>query len=240
MSEQRMNPEANDDLEPRASRSRYWTRRLSRNLGIGAIAAVVTTVVFALATDKDSWAFRASMATAYSSVVLMAWALAIGPWRVMRGGAGVTSIDLRRDVGIWSAALAIAHVVTGLKVHMGGDMLRYFIYRPPDADHALPIRLDPFGITNWTGLAATMVLVFLVLISNDRSLRNLGASRWKRLQRLTYVAAVLTALHGVVFQLMDRRAMPFIAVFLALSIAVLALQLRGRWLVRLRAKRPES
>lgn len=219
------------DVESRRSRSAYWTRRVSRNLGIAGIATVVTLLVFTLATDKQSWAFRASMATAYSSVLLMAWALAIGPWRVMRGGAAVTSVDLRRDVGIWSAGLAIAHVVTGLKVHVGGDMLGYFIYRPSDGPHAIPIRTDPFGITNWTGLVAALVLIFLVMISNDRSLRSLGATRWKRLQSLTYVGAVLTALHGIVFQLMDRRSWPFIGVFLALVVTVLALQLRGRRLV---------
>jgi methionine sulfoxide reductase heme-binding subunit len=236
MNERSDGPAAQRDPETKGTRSSYWTRRAGRNLGIAGVATVVTILVFTLATDKHSWAFRASMATAYSSVVLMAWALVIGPWRVMRGGPAVTSVDLRRDVGIWSAGLAVAHVVTGLQVHMGGDMLRYFIYRPPEPAPAIPIRIDPFGITNWTGLVATLVLVFLVMISNDRSLRSLGASRWKRLQSLTYVAAVLTALHGIVFQLMDRRSLPFIGAFLALVVTVLALQLRGRRLVRMRSQ----
>jgi methionine sulfoxide reductase heme-binding subunit len=213
---------------PAAPRADYWMRRAARNVAIAVAATLVCFVVFALSTDKTSWAFRASMGTGYASVALMAWALAIGPWRVLRGATRTPSLDLRRDVGIWSAVFAIGHVVTGLQVHMGGDMLRYFIFRPEDGHHPLPLRTDPFGIVNWTGLVAALVLVFLVLISNDRSLRTLGTRRWKQLQRLTYVAAVLTALHGIVFQLMDRRSLPFIVLFLlAIAVVVLA-QLKGR------------
>lgn len=218
------------DIETRRSRVRYWTRRARRNLGIALVAAVVTLVVFRLATDKNSWAFRASMATGYASVALMAWALAIGPWRLLRGRSVATSVDLRRDVGIWSAVLALAHVVTGLRVHMRGDWFNYFMYRPRDGQHLLPFRTDPFGVANWTGLAAMAVLFFLVTISNDRSLRTLGATRWKRFQRVTYAAAALTALHGLAFQLMDRRSAPFILVFAAMVVVVTVLQLRGRHL----------
>ena len=233
-------PTANRDGETQRFRSTYWIRRGWRNLGIAVVAAVVTIVVFALSTDKTSWAFRASMATGYASVALMAWALAIGPWRVRRGRAVATSLDLRRDVGIWSAVLALAHVVTGLRVHMGGDWLNYFIYRPRDGQHLLPLRIDPFGISNWTGLVAMMALVLVVAISNDRALRALGAVRWKRLQRLTYAAAVLVALHGIAFQLMDRRSAAFKVLFVGVTAAVVALQLAGRQRVRASRARPHS
>jgi sulfoxide reductase heme-binding subunit YedZ len=213
------------------SRSDYWMRRGRRSLVIAAISAVLMLVVFRLATDKNTWAFRASMATGYASMALMAWALIIGPRRVRRGGAAVTSIDVRRDVGIWSAVLAAAHVLTGLEVHMQGMWRYYFVWRSREG-HVLPLRTDGFGIANWTGLAAMALLVVLVAISNDRSLRSLGAARWKRLQRLTYVAATLTALHGFAFQLMDRRSLPFVAVMLAVVLAVLVFQLQGRRLMR--------
>ena len=78
------------------------------------------------------------------------------------------------------------------------------------------------------------LLALLVAISNDRSLRSLGAARWKRLQRLTYVAATLTALHGIAFQLMDRRSAPFIVVMLALIAVVVVFQLQGRRQMRTR------
>lgn len=220
---------------PRA-RTGYWMRRLRRHLGIAVVSTLIALLVFRVATEKDSWTFRASMATAYASIALMGWALAIGPWRVWRGRTPATSLDLRRDLGIWSALLAVAHVATGLQVHMRGDMLNYFLYRARDGAHAIPIRMDPFGIVNWTGLAATVLLVLLVLISNDASLRALGATRWKRFQRATYLAAALTALHGLAFQLMDHRGKPYILLFGGIVAVVLALQLRGRNLVRSRSR----
>lgn len=220
------------------SRARYWLRRGRRNLAIAVAAVCCMLVVFRLATDKTSWAFRASMATGYASVGLMAIALIIGPWRLRRGGSATTSLDARRDIGIWSAALAAAHVVTGLQVHMQGMWQYYFVFRPGAEPRALPIRTDPFGIANWTGLAAMAILLILVAISNDRSLRTLGPARWKRLQRLTYAAAALTALHGLAYQVMDRRAIPFIAILVALWLSVLTFQVLG-WL-RVRASRARS
>ena len=221
------------EAAPHRSRVDYWVHRGRRSLVIAAISTALMLVVFRLATDKPTWAFRASMATAYASLALMAWALVIGPWRMRRGGSSVTSLDVRRDVGVWSAVLAAAHVLTGLQVHMQGMWRYYFVWRSP-AGHPLPLRTDAFGIANWAGLAATVLLALLVAISNDRSLRSLGAARWKRLQRLTYVAATLTALHGIAFQLMDRRSAPFIVVMLVLIAVVVVFQLQGRRLMRAR------
>jgi sulfoxide reductase heme-binding subunit YedZ len=211
---------------------RYWTRRIARNAAIGVAAAATCLVVFALSHDKETLAFRWSMATGYTSVALIGLALVLGPWWVSQGRRVPVSTDVRRDVGLWGAAFGLAHVATGLKVHMGGDMLNYFVYRARDGVHRLPIRLDPFGITNWTGLAATLLLILLVVISNDRSLRALGTARWKRLQQSTYVAAVLIGLHGLAFQYMDRRTPAFVVVFLLLMGIVLAFQTYGRRQVR--------
>ena len=215
------------DLEQPA-RAGYWVRRLRRNAAVALASAALTLVVFRLATDKNSLAFKWSMATGYASVALIGSALLLGPWWLSRSRRSPVSTDVRRDLGLWGAAFALLHVATGLQVHMGGDMLNYFFYRSRDGSHSLPVRLDPFGVTNWTGLAATLLLVFLVAISNDRALRGLGARRWKRWQRSTYIAAVLIALHGVVFQLMDRRAAPFIAALVMAIAVVLAFQLYGR------------
>ena len=50
---------------------------------------------------------------------------------------------------------------------------------------------------NYAGLGAVLVFVMLLAISNDASLRTLKTSRWKSLQRWTYVAFVLTGAHGI-------------------------------------------
>ena len=203
-------------------------RRLGRNAGIALASGVVMLIVFAFVRTNDSLAFRLSMATGYAGVALIAVALVLGPLWVVQGRRVPVSADVRRDVGLWGAAYALVHVATGLQIHMDGDMLNYFVFRARDGAHALPIRLDPFGLSNWAGLAATVLLIMLMAISNDRSLRALGATRWKTLQQTTYVAAVLIAMHGLVFQLIDRRNVAVILLCGLVFVAVVALQLYGR------------
>jgi sulfoxide reductase heme-binding subunit YedZ len=213
--------------------SRYWSRRLARNLGILAIATIVHLVVVTLTSDARQVMYRLSMSTGYVSVVLVAWAMAIGPWRLRRGRSSPVSTDLRRDVGIWAALFGIAHVVTGLQVHMGGKFWKYFIY--PDGEHVVPTRYDLFGFANWTGLAATLVLLMLLAISNDASLRALGSKRWKAWQQWTYWAAALVVAHSIAYQVIERTHGWWMLAFVLVSAVVLALQLEGRRLFRLRA-----
>jgi len=181
--------------------------------------------IFAMAHDKDTFAFRASLATGYVSLALLGVCLGLGPARLIAGKRSPVSTDLRRDLGIWSALLGLAHVVTGLNVHMGGQMWKYFI-DPARMPRILP-RMDAFGLVNWTGLAATIVLLVLLSISNDAALRRLGAHRWKQVQRWNYVAAILIVLHGAAFALMDHRSKTFLLGFAVIVAATAALQLAG-------------
>src|SRR5215213_283394 len=144
-------------------RASYWTRRLARNVGIVGVALVIHLVVVTRTSGSGDVMYRLSMATGYVSVALIAWALLIGPWRVRRGRPAPASTDLRRDVGIWGGIFGLAHVVTGLQVHFAGAFWKYFLY--PDGDHWVPLRHDLFGFSNWTGLAAALVLLLLLAIS---------------------------------------------------------------------------
>jgi methionine sulfoxide reductase heme-binding subunit len=210
------------------ARAGYWTRRIGRNVGILAVAFAVHLVVMREIASPD-WRqliYRLSMTTGYASVVLIAWAMLIGPWRVRRGRPAPASTDLRRDVGIWGGIFGLAHVVTGLQVHFGGKFWKYFLY--PDGDHRIPVRHDLFGFANWTGLAAGLVLVLLLAISNDVSLRALGTRRWKSWQRWTYWAAALTVAHGLAYQIVSQHRGRWMAALLFATMVVLAMQLDGR------------
>jgi methionine sulfoxide reductase heme-binding subunit len=210
----------------RSSITGYWPRRIARNVGIVALAALVHLAVVTASSDSPQLMYRLSMGTGYASVVLIAWALLIGPWRVRAGRAAPVSTDLRRDVGIWGGLLALAHVVTGLQVHLKGHMLRYFLYQ--DDRHAVPVRYDLFGFANWSGLGATLVILMLLAISNDVSLRALGSRRWKAWQRWTYWAGVLVVAHTLAYQLPTKKHGAYITAFAILTLIVLALQLDGR------------
>jgi sulfoxide reductase heme-binding subunit YedZ len=206
-------------------RTGYWPRRLARNGGIVTLALFVYFTVVTLTSHSNQVMYRLSMATGYTSVVLIGWALLIGPWRVMRGRSAPVSTDLRRDVGIWGGLFGLAHVATGLFVHFG-DPLKYFFNR--DSSHRIPVRHDLFGVTNWIGLAATLLLILLLLISNDVSLRALGSRRWKAWQRWTYWAAALVVVHGLGFQWLEKGNGGWVWVFVPIVAIVAGLQLDGR------------
>jgi sulfoxide reductase heme-binding subunit YedZ len=154
---------------------------------------------------------------------MIMWALSIGPVNVIRGDANPVHSPLRRDVGIAGGLMAVAHTIVGLQVHVGGQLSRYFL--PPPVMH----RTDKlFLAANWMGLFSTLLLVGLVTISNNPSLRSLGLQTWKFLQRWAYPAAALAVLHGIAFQLLERRSKPVIALVALTVLAVIALQLKGR------------
>lgn len=207
-------------------RSSYWTRRFGRNVGILAVALVIHLVVVTAVSGSPGTMYRLSMATGYASVALIGWAMLIGPWRVRRGRPAPASTDLRRDVGIWGGLFGLAHVLTGLQVHFGGKFWKYFLY--PDGDHRIPLRRDLFGFANWTGLAAGLVLVLLLAISNDASLRALGTKRWKSWQRWTYWAAALTAVHAIGYQIVADQEPRWMVLFAMITVTVLVVQLDGR------------
>jgi sulfoxide reductase heme-binding subunit YedZ len=208
------------------ARSGYWRRRLARNAGILVAALAIHLVVVTAVSSSPGMMYRLSMATGYVSVTLIGWAMLIGPWRVLRGRPAPASTDLRRDVGIWGALFGLGHVLTGLQVHFGGKFWKYFLY--PDGDHRIPLRGDLFGFANWTGLAAGLVLVLLLAISNDASLRALGTKRWKTWQRWTYGAAALTVAHAIGYQVVADQEPRWMFVFALITIVVLAFQLDGR------------
>ena len=196
--------------------------RLARHLVL-FLASAATFGIFYWVYRPDSLIWWSSMSTAYASLVLLAVTLSLGPLNRLRGLPNPASTYLRRDIGIWAGALGIAHVVFGLQVHMVGKMHLYFV----NPDRRFPFRLDAFGLANHMGLAATVVLALLLALSNDRSLRALGGRRWKSLQRWNYAGAILTVLHGALYQVLEKRSWVLVAACAVVVAVAAALQLAG-------------
>lgn len=181
--------------------------------------------VHTVTRSKGEW-FRWSMATAYVGLALLGVTLMTGPLNVVRHRPNPVSTDLRRDIGMWAGVIAVAHFLVGWQVHMKHRYLYFFRERTASAGTLVP-RTDLFGAANDLGLVAVIVACMLLALSNDRSLRALGTSRWKSLQRWNYAFLALVLVHGAAFQLIEKRAPPFVALFAALSAAIIALQLVG-------------
>ena len=202
--------------------NKYWLRRSRRHFVLAAVAVAIVCIAYA-ATPPPDVRHRLSMATAYAGLIFLAASLWLGPWNVLRRLPNPISFDLRRDVGIWTGILAILHTGIGLTVHLRGRMWMYFFKRL----HPLKLQNTQFGFANFAGLGAALFFLMLLAISNDLSVRTLGTRRWKSLQRWTYAAFVLTAAHGIAYQLVEKRHVPWVLVFALVMAAVTAGQILG-------------
>ena len=176
---------------------------------------------------------RFTVATGYVALALLALTLLIGPANLALRRRNPVSSYLRRDVGAWTAIASIVHVIFLLKVHGTGrirDFLDFFV-----ADGS-PLT-NSFGIANWTGLAALVVVAVLLALSSDASLRKLKAKSWKRLQRLNYALFALVIAHAFFYGALLRRNSPYTLLLLLSVAAVVAGQAIGIWLYRRRASR---
>jgi sulfoxide reductase heme-binding subunit YedZ len=141
--------------------------------------------------------------------------LAVLVWRALSGGLGIDPVKtLEHQLGLTALQLLLAGLlVTPLRRWTGVNLIRYrraigllaFLYA---ALHLLVWLLLDLQL-RWSEIGADLVkrpyviagmlgfacLVPLALTSNGWSVRRLGAAAWQRLHRLTYVAALLAALH---------------------------------------------
>jgi sulfoxide reductase heme-binding subunit YedZ len=224
-------------MSPALGLRSYWRRRVARHFVIAAGSVAAGFAVGELFASRP-WMFRLSVATAYVATALLVLTLLLGPLNVVRARANPVSTDLRRDLGIWAGIIGVLHTVVGLQRHFRGRMWQYFIF-PEDMGRRIPIRYDAFGVANWTGLAATLILVALLALSNDWSLRRLGTRRWKAFQRWNYAGFVLVIAHGLVYQASGDRPFPYVAVTAGATLVTIAVQVAGYRTLRATA-RPAS
>lgn len=174
---------------------------------------------------------RFTVATGYVATGLLALTLVIGPANLLLRRRRPISNYLARDVGTWAAAFSVVHVLYGLEVHSSiTDPLPMFLQ---DGD---PLT-NSFGLANWTGLAATVVVVGLLALSNNFALRKLKARTWKNLQRLNYALFALVIAHAFFYGALLRLDSPFTLVLAISVVAVLLGQGAGVWLWRRRYAR---
>lgn len=210
---------------PSFIRERLLRRLIAHHLPLLAASAISVAALYYTRTYKDVLS-RASFATAYPALVLLAATLLVGPWNTLRKQRNPISNDIRRDIGIWAGILGILHTVVGQNVHLRGRPWLYYIYEQK-THHAIPIRHDLFGFANYTGAASVLLLIVLFGTSNDYSLRALGTPRWKALQRWNYAVFALTAAHAAAYQTSEKQGLPFVVTLSVCFGLTIALQTAG-------------
>jgi sulfoxide reductase heme-binding subunit YedZ len=172
-----------------------------------------------------------TVATGYLATGLLALTLLIGPANLLLRRRNPVSSYLRRDAGTWTAVISVVHVVYGLQVHGSGRLADFPTYFVSPEGVALT---NSFGLANWTGLVATVIVMGLLAISSDVALRKLKARNWKNLQRLNYALFALVIAHAFFYGAVIRTDSPYTLLLLLSLTAVFTGQAVGIWLWRRR------
>lgn len=203
-----------------------------RHLGMSLVVTAFGAAAW-YAGEPAEATTRLSLLTAWLCFVLLAAALCIGPWRVLHSGQPTLNFLLRRDIGIWAAITALAHLLAATVVVMTPVYYGRYIDGPDN--QPLSVLVGPVSIIG--GYLIGIVCLLLLSASSNLALRVLGARRWKSLQRWAYGVFALTAAHGLAFQYIEFRTGVWLIVLSLGSLAVLTLQLAGRRAVLRRAQR---
>jgi len=163
----------------------------------------------------------------YLSIFLLAASLLLGPINLILRRKNPISTYIRRDIGIFGGILGIIHSVVGLFMHFTGKPWLYFVKEVGDN---LIIRFGNFGLANYTGLFGALILILLLIISNDYFLSKLKSVKWKNLQRFTYLMFLLVIAHSIFYRLNANKEDLIIFLYLPMFLIVLAFQLIGVWL----------
>lgn len=136
----------------------------------GLLGALGVDPVKAIEHQLGLWALQALVA-----------GLAVTPLRRI---FGLNLLRFRRALGLIAFLFVCAHLLTWLVFDM------QFLWEQILSDLAK----RPYVTL---GMAAAVLMVPLAWTSRDRALRRMGARAWRRLHRLTYGVALLSALHFV-------------------------------------------
>lgn len=171
----------------------WWQRHV-----VIILIAAAGTAVFLVSRFEWSPMHRWNRATGDMSLVLVAMAMMLGPLsRLWRRAAIV--LPYRRELGIYGVILAFVHALIILLGWVNLDLMRLFGFEfHPGLERYVMVN-HGFALANVLGLLALVYGIVLGVTSNDASLRRMGNSVWKYVQRGTYVLWWLIVSHTAYF-----------------------------------------
>lgn len=168
-----------------------------------------------------------TQATGYISIVILSISLIIGTTNLLLKVRNPISSYFRRDISIIGGILAVIHSIAGLFVHLRGKNWQYFLNK---TEHGYSIRLDNFGLANYTGLISALILIVLILTSNDYFLKKLNPTNWKNIQRLSYLMFLLAIIHCFYYRIVKDNLNLIYWIYIPLFIIAFTFQMIGVYL----------
>jgi len=210
-----------------------------RTHGILVVVTVIGCYLAHLYAPYADLLYDLTYGCGYVAVILIAYSLVIGPYKLLSQKKNPVNMNLRRDVGIWAGITGCIHVIAAIAMTTRGNII-YLFLRPKPEGIGYNLLLSPSGVSNNIGLVATIILVFLLVLSNDYFLIKLKGKRWKFLQRFNYGLAIFAFIHTVLYQRLDNRSQTFVTFTFIFAIALLCIQIAGFFLYRTRRAKIHS
>ena len=173
--------------------------------------------------NRDTITFI-TQATGYISIIILSISLIIGPVNIFLKIKNPISTYLRRDISIIGGILALIHSIAGLFVHLRGNNWQYFLNK---TEFGYSIRTDNFGLANYTGLISALIIILLLITSNDYLLKKLNSTNWKNIQRLSYLMFILAIIHCFYYRIVKEHLNLIYSFYMPLFIIVLTFQMIG-------------
>lgn len=188
------------------------------------IISLISGYVFYLNRGNRSINTFIAFSSGYISFAVLSISLIIGPLNVIIKYKNPLSTYFRRDISIFGGTLAIIHSVTGLFVHLRGMTWMYFLKK---TESSYSIRLDHFGLANNTGLISALLILLLLITSNDLLLKKLAPAKWKNIQRLSYLMFILALVHCYFYWLGGKNLHVLLLFYIPVIAVILIFQIIG-------------
>ena len=133
--------------------------RLRRHLFI----ALLTLILFAIAAVSGPVSGiedRFSIVSAWLCLVLLAYTLLIGPAQAIKTGRPLDNLYIRRDLGIWSALIGLAHFILANELSMNSAYIDFYVNQeslPP----AVELRSQLYS---WGAILGYIIAVLFILL----------------------------------------------------------------------------
>jgi len=202
------------------------TRLKKHYLPLLSLVLIAWVIFYIGWTNRDTITFI-TQATGYISIIILSISLIIGPVNILLKIKNPISTYLRRDISVIGGILALIHSIAGLFVHLRGNNWQYFLNK---TEFGYSIRTDNFGLANYTGLISALIIVLLLITSNDYLLKKLNSTNWKNIQRLSYLMFILAIIHCFYYRIVKEHLNLIYSLYIPLFIIVLTFQMIGMWL----------
>jgi methionine sulfoxide reductase heme-binding subunit len=191
-----------------------------------SLVFIVGLIFYINKANRDTITF-VTQASGFVSIIILSISLIIGSINLLLKNKNPISTYLRRDISIIGGILAVIHSIAGLFVHLRGKNWQYFLNK---TEVGYSIRLDNFGLANYTGLVSTLIIILLLIISNDYLLKKLNPNKWKNIQRLSYLMFILIIIHCYFYRIGKENLNLIYFFYLPLITIVVTFQMIGVWL----------